>query len=167
MLKQILLLWVLVQNIVNAQDSIPEQINVPVGNNPVLSAHAQGDQIYQCSMNEGEYSWKLQAPDADLFDTEGQLIGRHYEGPTWEYKDGSRIVGRVVNKIDIEPGSAIPWLLVEVITHKGQGVFTEVSFINRINTHGGLPPLEGCDSNHLGSEKRVAYIADYVFYAPG
>ncbi|MGZ8193537.1 MAG: DUF3455 domain-containing protein [Methylobacter sp.] len=166
MLKRIFLLWVLLQTTVNAQESIPEQINVPAGNSPVLTAHAQGDQIYQCSLNEGEYSWKLQAPDADLLDTQGQLIGRHYEGPTWEYKDGSRLVGRVINKIDIEPGSAISWLLVEVIAHKGKGVFADVSFINRINTHGGLPPLEGCDSNHLGGEKRVAYTADYIFYGP-
>jgi hypothetical protein len=166
MLKRIFLLWVLLQTTVNAQESIPEQINVPAGNNTVLTAHAQGDQVYQCSLNEGEYSWKLQAPDADLLDTQGQLIGRHYEGPTWEYKDGSRLVGRVINKIDIEPGSAISWLLVEVIAHKGKGVFADVSFINRINTHGGLPPLEGCDSNHLGGEKRVAYMADYVFYTP-
>ncbi|MDD5578607.1 MAG: DUF3455 domain-containing protein [Methylobacter sp.] len=166
MLKHILLLWGLLQTTAYAQDSIPEQITVPVGNNLVLSAHAQGDQIYQCTLNEGAYSWKLKAPDADLFDTQGQLIGHHYEGPTWEYKDGSRIVGRVISKIDIEPGSAISWLLVEVIDHKGQGVFSNVRFINRINTHGGVPPLEGCDPNHPGSEKRIAYIADYIFYAP-
>ncbi|WP_174627097.1 DUF3455 domain-containing protein [Candidatus Methylobacter favarea] len=166
MLKKIFLLWLLVQNSVNAQDSIPEQITVPAGNRPVLSAHAQGDQIYQCVLNEGRYSWKLKAPDTDLFDTEGRLIGRHYEGPTWEYKDGSRVVGRVVDKIDIEPGSAISWLLVEAIAHKRKGIFADVNFINRINTHGGLPPLEGCDSNHPGSEKRVAYVADYIFYAP-
>ena len=41
----------------------------------------------------------------------------------------------------------------------------DVGFINRINTHGGLPPSSGCDANHLGTEKRVAYTADYIFYA--
>jgi len=70
----------------------------------------------------------------------------------------------VLNKIDIAPDSSISWLLVEVVTHKGNGLFSEVSFINRINTHGGLPPMSGCDSNHLGSEKRMAYTADYIFY---
>ena len=94
----------------------------------------------------------------------GKIVGNHYSGPVWEYKEGSRVVGRVVSKIDIDPDSSISWLLVQVTAHKGKGLFSEVSFINRINTHGGLPPLSGCDSNHLGGEKRVPYTADYIFY---
>jgi hypothetical protein len=43
-------------------------------------------------------------------------------------------------------------------------LFSGVSFINRVNTHGGLVPVSGCDSNHLGTEKRVAYSANYIFY---
>jgi len=145
--------------------SIPEQIKVPAGSNPVLTAHAKGDQIYQCSLSKGVYSWVTQAPDARLFDAQGQIIGNHTAGPVWEYKEGSRVVGRVVSKIDIAPETSISWLLVEVVAHKGNGIFSNVSFINRINTHGGLPPLSGCDANHLGTEKRVAYTADYIFYA--
>ena len=104
------------------------------------------------------------APDAKLFDEEGKLVGNHSAGPLWEYKEGSRVVGRVVNKIDRAPGKAISWLLVEVVSHQGDGLFSSVSFINRVNTHGGLPPSSGCNANHSGSEKRVAYTADYIFY---
>ncbi len=111
------------------------------------------------------YSWQLQAPDAKLFDAQGQIVGDHYVGPVWEYKEGSRVVGRELNKIDVAPDSSISWLLVEVVAHKGDGLFSDVRFINRINTHGGLSPVSGCDSNHLGTEKRVAYTADYIFYA--
>jgi hypothetical protein len=165
MVKKILFLWVLLLATVNADTSIPEQIRVPAGNKPVLSVHAKGDQIYQCSVDNNKYAWKIQAPDARLYDAQGQIVGNHYAGPVWEYKEGSRIVGRIVNKIDIAPKSSISWLLVEVIGHKGNGLFSNIKYINRINTHGGLPPLSGCDANHLGSEKRVPYTADYIFYA--
>lgn len=148
----------------NADASIPAQIRVPPGNTPVLSTHATGDQIYQCALNNGNYSWVLQAPDAKLLDANGQVVGNHYSGPIWEYKEGSRIQGQILNKLDVDPESSISWLLVKVIAHKGKGLFSDVNYINRINTQGGLPPLSPCDANHLGSEKRVAYSADYVFY---
>jgi hypothetical protein len=164
MYKKLLYLWVLLPTMVGAEVSIPDAIKVPAGNSPMLSVHAKGDQIYQCSLNDGIYSWQLQAPDARLYDEQGQIVGNHYSGPIWEYKEGSRVVGRVVSKIDVDPESSISWLLVKVIAHKGKGLFSEVSFINRINTHGGLPPKSVCDSNHLGGEKRVPYTADYIFY---
>jgi hypothetical protein len=164
MLKKLMRLWVLMPAVACAEVSIPEQIKPPSGNSPFLTVHAKGDQIYQCSLNDGVYSWQLQAPDARLFDQQGNVVGNHYSGPIWEYKEGSRVVGQVINKVNIDPGSSISWLLVKVIEHKGKGLFAEVSYINRINTHGGLPPLSGCDSNHLGGEKRVPYTADYIFY---
>lgn len=165
MLKKILMLSVLLHGAAYAEISIPEQIRVPEGYNPTLTVHAKGDQIYQCTVNNGEYAWETQAPDAKLFDAQGHIVGNHTAGPLWEYKEGSRVVGRVVKKTDIAPGKAIAWLLVEVVSHKGNGLFSKVDFINRINTHGGLPPSSGCNANHLGSEKRVAYTADYVFYS--
>ncbi|MBF6650375.1 DUF3455 domain-containing protein [Methylobacter sp. BlB1] len=165
MIKKIMFVWGVLLGTVNADPSIPEQIRVPIGNKPVLSAHAKGDQIYQCSVDNNKYFWKIQAPDARLYDAQGQIVGNHYAGPIWEYKEGSRVVGRIVNKVDIAPETSISWLLVEVIEHKGSGLFSNVKYINRVNTHGGLPPLSGCDANHLGSEKRVPYTADYIFYA--
>ncbi len=165
MFKKWVHLWILFPAIVCADVSIPEQIKPPVGSSPILTTHAKGDQIYQCTLNNSAYSWQLQAPDAKLFDAQGQVVGDHYVGPVWEYKEGSRVVGRILNKIDVAPDSSISWLLVEVIANKGDGLFSDVRFINRINTHGGLSPVSGCDSNHLGTEKRVAYTADYIFYA--
>ncbi|MDO9169923.1 MAG: DUF3455 domain-containing protein [Methylobacter sp.] len=164
MIKKIVILSLMLQGAAYAETVIPEQIKVPQGYSPMLTVHAKGDQIYQCSLNQGEYAWTMLAPDAKLFDEEGKLVGNHSAGPLWEYKEGSRVVGRVVNKIDKAAGKAISWLLVEVVSHQGDGLFSDVSFINRVNTHGGLPPSSGCTANHLGSEKRVAYTADYIFY---
>lgn len=164
MFKKLAHLWVLLPVVVCAEVSIPEQIKPPDGNSPVLTVHAKGDQIYQCSLQGGAYSWQLQAPDARLFDEQGQIVGSHYSGPIWEYKEGSRVVGRVLKKIEVDHGSSISWLLVEIVSHRGNGFFSDLSFINRINTDGGLPPVSGCDPNHLGAERRVAYSADYIFY---
>lgn len=147
-----------------AGTSLIEQIQPPGGYNAVLTVHAKGDQIYQCSLDKSNYTWTLQAPDAKLYDDKGSIVGNHYSGPVWEYKEGSRVVGRVLKKIDVAPASSISWLLVEVIAHKGKGILSDVGFINRIHTHGGLAPKSGCDGNHLGNEKRVPYTADYIFY---
>ena len=164
MIKKILILSMMLQGAAYAEVSIPEQIKAPAGYSPVLTAHAKGDQIYQCSAEKGEFAWQTLAPDAKLFDEQGNIVGNHTAGPLWEYKEGSRVVGKVVKKIDMAPGSAISWLLVEVLSHQGDGLFSNVGFINRINTHGGLAPKSGCDANHLGSEKRDAFTEDYVFY---
>jgi len=148
----------------NADVAIPAQIRAPSGSTPILLTHAQGDQIYQCALNQGNYAWKIEAPDAKLLDEDGQVVGNHYTGPVWEYKEGSRVEGRIISRLEVNSEASISWLLVKVVAHIGKGLFSSVSYINRINTHGGLPPVSGCDGNHLGSEKRIPYTADYVFY---
>lgn len=164
MLKKILFLSLFAQSLAYANCKAPESIKVPPGREAFLSAHAKGEQIYQCTLSQGQYAWETKAPDAVLYDNQGQVIGKHYSGPIWEYKAGSHVVGRVVKKLDVAPDKAIPWLLVEIIAHKGSDVFADTRFINRINTQGGLSPVSGCDGNHLGAEKRVPYTADYVFF---
>ncbi|MGZ8945978.1 MAG: DUF3455 domain-containing protein [Methylococcaceae bacterium] len=164
MFKQLIRLAVFLPIVASAEVSIPEAIRAPSGHEAFLSVHAKGDQIYQCSVNNDKYSWQIQAPDAKLFDDQGQIVGKHYSGPIWEYKEGSRVEGRITQRLNVAPESSISWLLVEVVGHKGDSMFAKTSFINRINTQGGLAPTTGCDANHLGSEKRVNYSADYIFY---
>jgi hypothetical protein len=164
MKNKISLFLALLPCVVVAETAIPEPIQPPAGHKATLSVHAKGDQIYQCAPNNNGYAWILKAPDATLFDDRGNSVGNHYEGPVWEYK-GSQVAGRVLKKLDVAPASTIPWLLVEVTSHQGRGFLSNVSFINRIHTHGGLAPKSGCDANHPGAEKRIAYTADYIFYA--
>ena len=165
MIKRYFFLSLLLPLIASAEISVPETIRVPVGQIAKLTVHAIGDQIYQCVLQDNTYAWQTQAPDAKLFDMKGQVVGHHYSGPVWEYKEGSRIVGRVISKLDVDLGSSIPWLLVEVIAHHGAGIFSDINFINRVNTRGGLSPSSSCNANHLGSEKRINYTADYIFYS--
>ena len=37
------------------------------------------------------------APDASLLDAKGQVIGKHFAGPSWQANDGSIVVGEALN----------------------------------------------------------------------
>jgi hypothetical protein len=53
---------------------------------------ATGAQIYQCSATATGPAWTFVAPQADLLDADGEVVGVHYAGPTWELDDGSKVV---------------------------------------------------------------------------
>jgi hypothetical protein len=149
--------------VVQAQDppAVPDNLKTPAGEKLILEARAGGDQVYTCDGS----SWILTGPDAKLFDESGKQIGRHYAGPSWESSDGSVVVGRAVANATPDPAS-IPWLLVAAKDHRGSGVMTKVSSIQRLSTSGGRAPATGCDASHKGSEARSHYTAIYRFYAP-
>jgi hypothetical protein len=146
---------------------VPDSIQAPAGEEVVLLAHATGSQIYTCqAAADGKFSWTLKAPEADLHDRKDKVIGQHSAGPTWKLKDGSEVTGKAAAKIDaLDPGS-IPWLLVKAVGHAGNGLLTNVTTIQRVRTHGGQPPAEGCDAAHRDAETKSSYTADYYFYAP-
>lgn len=150
--------------LVNAETLIPEEIAVPSEYHSVLTLHARGEQIYQCVSQQNVTSWQWQRPDAPLFNMTGDMVGHHDAGPEWRYQDGSRVTGRMLKKLDTTPNTAVAWLLLDAVSHHGQGVFTSIEFIQRVKTRGGLPPISGCDNNHVGMERPVAYSADYIFY---
>ena len=146
---------------------VPESIQAPAGEEVVLLAHATGSQIYTCqAAADGKFGWTLKGPDAELHDRKDKVIGQHSAGPTWKLKDGSEVTGKAVAHVDaLDPGS-IPWLLVKVVGHAGSGVLTNVTTVQRVRTHGGQPPAEGCDAAHRDAETKSSYSADYYFYAP-
>ena len=62
-------------------------------------------------------------------------------------------------------GHAIPWLVVQVTTHSGAaGVFSNIGYVVRSHTLGGLAPAEGCDAAHVGAGIRIPCTATYSFY---
>jgi hypothetical protein len=74
---------------------------------------------------------------------------------------------------DTDPGfvkaGAVAWLLLEVVgTQKGPAggdTLTETTFIQRLNTVGGVPPSTGCASSmDIGTEAFMPYTADYFFF---
>ena len=56
----------------------------------------------------------------------------------------------------------IPWLLLRAASTEGPGIFNGVTYIQRLNTTGGLAPAE--PGAFVGEVARVPSAADYVFY---
>jgi len=146
---------------------VPAAIQAPAGLEVVLLAHASGSQIYTCQAGaDGKFAWTLTAPDAELKDQEGKVIGRHFAGPGWKLNDGSEVTGKAAAHVDSPDAGSIQWLLVNVVGHSGQGLLANVTTIQRVHTHGGKPPAEGCDASHSNAETKSRYTADYYFFAP-
>jgi hypothetical protein len=150
-----------------ASPDVPDAIQVPAGNEVVLYTHASGSQIYTCKAGtDGKFGWALKAPDAELHDRKDKVIGQHSTGPSWKLKDGSEVTGKAVAHVDSLDGESIPWLLINVVSHAGNGLLSSVTAIQRVHTHGGKPPADGCDASHVDAESKSSYSADYYFYAP-
>jgi hypothetical protein len=146
---------------------VPDAIKARAGEEVVFVARATGSQIYTCRAGaDGKFAWTLKAPDAELKDGDGKVIGSHFAGPAWKLTDGSEVTGKASAHVDSEDSSSIPWLLVDVVTHSGSGLLTNVNVIQRVQTHGGKPPAQGCDESHHDAETKSSYTADYYFYTP-
>src|SRR5271166_4577927 len=129
---------------------------------------ATGSQIYTCQAGaDGKFGWTLKGPDAELRDRKDKVIGHHSAGPTWKLTDGGEVTGKAVAHVDSLDPDSIPWLLVSVVSHTRSGALSNVTTIQRVRTHGGKPPAEGCDAAHVNTETKSSYTADYYFFAPG
>jgi hypothetical protein len=144
----------------------PKELQPPANEQILLKVHAKGDQIYSCKADGARFAWTLNGPDAQLFDKDGKLFGKHFAGPSWEANDGSRVTGKAVANAPSPDADSVPWLLVTVVTRSGDGVLAHATSIQRINTKGGKAPASGCDAANTGQEIRAPYSADYFFFAP-
>lgn len=129
---------------------------------------ARGVQIYECRAAVEPHSpasWTLVAPEAELFDSEGKRVGRHFAGPHWEADDGSRILGSVKARADAPQRDAIAWLLLSATSVGPPGRFSRVTQVQRIRTVGGVAPATACTPGAAASLLRVPYSADYVFFS--
>jgi hypothetical protein len=146
---------------------VQENLRTPATEVLSLETAATGVQIYECNARKDEparFEWIFKAPEADLFDSAGNKIGKHYAGPTWESNDGSKVVGEVKARDTGPDSSAIPWLLLSAKSTAGAGVFGETKSIQRVRTVGGTAPTEGCSQAQAGKVARVGYKATYYFY---
>ena len=163
---------------------VPASIEVPAGHSVFLKGHAAGTQNYIC-LPEGEgAAWTFLGPQATLFlPVRGdvyQQITTHFLSanpfesdlprPTWLHSfDSSQVWGRVAafsnDPAYVEPG-AVAWLRVEVagaMPGPASGTaLAETTFIQRLNTSGGVAPAGGCTS--VGAIVLVPYTTEYFFY---
>jgi len=149
-------------------DDIPAPVRVASDQALTQQLHATGVQIYRCQPAKGDpaqFEWSFKQPEAILVTKAGRNIGKHYAGPTWEANDGSKVTGEVIARANSPVPDAIPWLLLTAKTTSETGIFSAVKSIQRLHTVGGAAPAGGCSQTQAGQELRVAYSADYLFYA--
>ena len=147
----------------SSSPSLPEGVQPPAGQSVALALTGTGAQVYECREDPGKgFAWTLSGVHADLTDAAGQTVGRHFNGPTWEHRDGSTVVGEKMASADAPEPNAIPWLLLSVKQAHGAGTFGDVLTVVRANTSGGKPPSTVCDAKSGPLE--VPYRATYYFF---
>ncbi|HXJ56834.1 MAG TPA: DUF3455 domain-containing protein, partial [Verrucomicrobiae bacterium] len=150
----------------NRAPAVPATLEVPDGNKVSFHGHAEGVQIYVSTPSATDatrFVWTFRAPEAVLFDNDGNVVAIHYAGPTWESESGSKVVGARVAGVTVD-STAIPWLLLSAVTARteGPGIFARTTYVQRVNTTGGLAPAAA--PTEAGLEARVPYTADYYFF---
>lgn len=149
-----------------ARPDVPKEIAVPPGHKLLLKVEARGVQIYRAIKGKsGNPEWAPDAvPLADLFDAKGDKAGVHYDGPSWEAMDGSKVVREESTKAPAPNPKDISWLLVKVKAEEGKtGTFSPVVYIQRLETQGGVMPAE--KPKRTETKVGVAYKAVYYLYA--
>ena len=167
-------------------DPVPDNIQVPAGNTAFLEGHAVGTQNYICLPSGTGFAWTFFGPQATLFDDDDEQVITHFLSPnpdergmpraTWQHSQDTSTVWALAIASYSTPGfnarGDIPWLLLRVVGAEdgptgGDGL-TATTFIQRLNTSGGVAPSTGCTrSTDVGKRAFVAYKADYVFYKLG
>jgi hypothetical protein len=149
---------------------IPPELVPPASAALLFELGARGVQIYECEATPNDpavFAWTFKAPEAELLNARGKVVGTHFGGPTWQANDGSAVVAAVLERADApNPKKAIPWLLLEARSHSGSGAFATVTHIQRLDTVGGVAPKKGCDAAHASEVARVPYKATYAFFYP-
>lgn len=139
----------------------PAALKVPDGNRLTGVFSAAGVQTYTCA----DGAWKLLEPAATLWarnDRSHRPVALHSRGPVWV----STVDGSAVNAAAIanSPKSGtIPELLLQSTATRGTGIFAGVSYVQRLDTHGGVAPTTACTGTDQIS---VRYSATYAFYKP-
>jgi uncharacterized protein DUF3455 len=166
--------------------SVPGRLQPPEGNEVFLIGHAFGTQDYVCAASGAGVAFVLTTPEAVLFDNPARRVVNHFFSPnpvergtvraTWQStRDSSMFWGTLSQSATFQSDpefvakDAIAWLLLSqagVLDGVGGGTTLSVAtFVQRVNTVGGLAPSVGCNSpDDIGHTAFVPYEADYVFF---
>lgn len=134
----------------------------PQGSVEVMRLQGEGAQIFRCESQPAGLRWIYRLPDAELRDAKGNVIVHHGVNLSFEHVDGSRLVGEIVDHVPSPNSDSLPWLLLK--THVfGDGALAAITYVQRINTVGGMPPSR-CEAEQLNQVLRVPFSAEFVFY---
>ena len=148
-----------------AAGGVPEAVRPPASARERLRTVAIGDITYECRRHLIEptrFVWSFVVPNATLYGPDKRPVGRYYAGPTWEGRDKSKVTGRQVGSAPVS-GADLPLQLIKADVSTGTGIMKGVSYIQRLNTSGGLPSGP-CNASLAGKRQQVPFQADYVFY---
>jgi len=128
----------------------------------LLRMHASGVQIFRCEMRSGALRWANRLPEAQLRDAAGKVAVRYGADQTFEHVDGSRLAGEVADHVPSPDDKSLPWLLLKTTSY-GKGALAGVTYVQRVDTAGGMPP-DSCDASQANQLLRVDFSADFVFF---
>jgi hypothetical protein len=150
-----------------SQAGLPATVQVPAGHKVAMETVGVGDITYECRARAnaaGQFEWVFAGPDAKLLDRAGKQVGKYYGPPaTWEAMDGSKLTGTQLAVAPAMAGS-IPLQLVKANAAMGKGAMQGVTYIQRVNTQGGVAPAAPCSAGNIAAKQVVKYQADYIFY---
>ena len=147
-------------------DGIAASLRVPASEAPAFVLTGNGVYIYQCRQgidDPNTYFWAFVVPDATLYDG-SRSVARHATVGLYESISDRSSVSGVVRSSQPAGAANLPWVLIRAQPIGENGLFANVSSVQRVNTTGGAAPSGGCGADNVGEEARVAYKADYYFY---
>jgi hypothetical protein len=147
---------------------LPAAVKAPEGHMAAMTWTGTGQLTYECRAKADDaamFEWAFVGPDATLTDARSKVaMGKYSAGPTWETPDGATVTGK---QVAVAPAGAgnIPLQLVKA--ERGTGALEGVTYVQRVNTNGGVAPAARCDASAKGAKQAIPYSADYVFYKAG
>jgi hypothetical protein len=173
----------------------PAAIAAPAGVTLIGGYYAEGQQIYTCVPNPAADggagdggsadaappaggTWANTAEAIVYGDTCQKAADHGYTAtpgsPFWKSIDGSQVVAtrQAATAAPLPDGGdggavAITWVLLKATSNTGEGVFANVTYIQRLNTTGGVGPSGACEPGDANPVRRVDYTAVYYFYTGG
>jgi hypothetical protein len=162
---------------------VPADLQVEAGNKVFLVGHAVGTQNYVCLPSGKDFKFTLFTPQATLFNDDGRQLITHYFSPnpeeggtiraTWQDSRDTSTVWAQATQSSTDASfvdeDAIAWVLLKRVGSQdgpgGGDTLTGTTFVQRLNTRGGLAPASDCKTpNDVGHQAFVPYTADYFFY---
>lgn len=163
---------------------VPPGLEITDGSQAFLLGRGVGTQNYECQPTAvtgalGQVDWVLFTPQATLFDDLNGQLTSHFFSPnpaegqvvraTWrDSADSSTVWARATAQAVVDQ-TAITWVTLKVVGTEagptGGTTLTGATFVQRLNTTGGLAPTTGCSSlADVGHKAFIPYTADYFFF---
>jgi hypothetical protein len=114
-------------------------------------------------------------PDPRDANTDPRVLATGTIRAAWQARDTSTVWARVfpLSQPSFDPAfvrpNSVAWLLLEAVGvqegPRGGDLLAQTTFVQRLNTSGGLAPATGCaQASDVGKKAFVPYTADYFFF---